>query len=99
MVTVAVGIEAPIKLLMPHISIKDFPTNTCSMLGLGDIVIPGLFIGFLIRFGRYKALSTMLPTSRHINKNYRNSYTCPSLTAYVFSLFICGSCLILFNSA
>jgi presenilin-like A22 family membrane protease len=99
MVTVALGIEAPIKLLMPHISIKDFPTNTCSMLGLGDIVIPGLFIGFLIRFGRYKALSTMLPTSRHVNKNYRNPYTCPSLTAYVFSLFICGSCLILFNSA
>ena len=52
MVKVALGIEAPIKLLMPHISIKDYPTNTCSMLGLGDIVVPGLFIGFLIRFGR-----------------------------------------------
>ena len=69
------------------------------MLGLGDIVIPGLFIGFLIRFGRYRALSTMLPASRHINKNYRNPYICPSLTAYVFSLSICGACLILFNSA
>ena len=52
MVKVATGFDAPIKLLMPQM-LGGRPTNRCSLLGLGDIVIPGLFIGFAIRFGRY----------------------------------------------
>ena len=52
MIEVATGFDAPIKILMPHISLRDYPTSNCSLLGLGDIVIPGIFIGFLIRFGR-----------------------------------------------
>ena len=55
MVAVATKIDAPIKLLMPHILDQDYPTSQCSLIGLGDIVIPGVFIGFLIRFGRYTA--------------------------------------------
>jgi signal peptide peptidase-like protein 2B len=52
MVKVATGFDAPIKILMPHISLWDYPSENCSLLGLGDIVIPGIYIGFLIRFGR-----------------------------------------------
>jgi presenilin-like A22 family membrane protease len=48
MVAVASKFEAPIKLLMPHISYSH-PTGQCSMLGLGDIVVPGIYIGFFIR--------------------------------------------------
>ena len=51
MVEVATGFDAPIKLLMPHLTV-DYPTTNCSLLGLGDIVIPGVYIGFLVRFGR-----------------------------------------------
>lgn len=51
MVTVAKSFEAPIKLVFP----QDLLTNGLSasnfaMLGLGDIVIPGIFIALLLRF-------------------------------------------------
>ncbi|XP_054167096.1 minor histocompatibility antigen H13-like [Oppia nitens] len=51
MVTVAKSFEAPIKLIFP----QDFLVNGVygtqfSMLGLGDIVIPGIFLALLLRF-------------------------------------------------
>ncbi|XP_003385037.1 PREDICTED: minor histocompatibility antigen H13-like [Amphimedon queenslandica] len=51
MVTVAKSFDAPIKLMVP----LDLPENgmdasNFGMLGLGDIVIPGLFIALLCRF-------------------------------------------------
>ena len=52
MIAVATSFEAPIKLVMPRVS-SLIPSSRCSMLGLGDIVIPGLYIGFLIRYGRH----------------------------------------------
>jgi len=48
MVTVAKSFDAPIKLLFPK---QLFAENLeFSMLGLGDIVIPGVFIALLLRF-------------------------------------------------
>ena len=51
MVTVAKSFDAPIKVLFPHDIIEHgiFAKNF-SMLGLGDIVIPGIFIALLLRF-------------------------------------------------
>jgi len=48
MVTVAKSFDAPVKLLFP----KDLFAQelSFSMLGLGDIVIPGIFIALLLRF-------------------------------------------------
>ncbi|KAI0428392.1 signal peptide peptidase-domain-containing protein [Xylaria sp. FL1042] len=46
MVTVATKIDAPIKLVF------EGPTRA-SMLGLGDIVVPGMFIGLCLRFDHY----------------------------------------------
>ncbi|KAI0487587.1 signal peptide peptidase-domain-containing protein [Xylaria cf. heliscus] len=46
MVTVATKVDAPIKLVFQG------PTRA-SMLGLGDIVIPGMFIGLCLRFDHY----------------------------------------------
>ena len=46
MVTVATKIDAPIKLVF------EGPTRA-SMLGLGDIVVPGIFIGLCLRFDLY----------------------------------------------
>jgi len=53
MVSVAKGLEAPIKLLWP----KDFYAEELkfSMLGLGDIVIPGIFIAMLLRYDAQRA--------------------------------------------
>jgi minor histocompatibility antigen H13 len=46
MITVATKLDAPIKLVF------EGPTRS-SMLGLGDIVIPGMFIGLCLRFDHY----------------------------------------------
>lgn len=46
MVTVAKGINAPIKLIFPRPDLMEKP----SMLGLGDIVLPGIYIALLLRF-------------------------------------------------
>ena len=55
MVTVATNIDIPAKLLFPrpmrpH---EDQSKQALSMLGLGDIVLPGIIIGFALRFDLY----------------------------------------------
>jgi len=51
MVTVAKNFEAPIKVLFPQdILVRGIFAKNFSMLGLGDIVIPGIFIALLLRF-------------------------------------------------
>jgi len=55
MVTVAKNIDAPIKLQFP----RDLSTTPpqYSILGLGDIVIPGIFMSLCLRFDVLKSLS------------------------------------------
>ncbi|XP_050716860.1 minor histocompatibility antigen H13-like [Eriocheir sinensis] len=51
MVTVAKSFEAPIKLVFPQDLLeKGLEADNFAMLGLGDIVIPGIFIALLLRF-------------------------------------------------
>lgn len=51
MVTVAKSFEAPIKLVFPQDLIEHgLSASNFAMLGLGDIVIPGIFIALLLRF-------------------------------------------------
>jgi len=59
MVTVAKSFDAPIKLLFP----KNFLAEhyTFSMLGLGDIVIPGIFIALLLRYDIDRCKRLRLP--------------------------------------
>lgn len=51
MVTVAKSFEAPIKLVFPQDLLeKGLAASNFAMLGLGDIVIPGIFIALLLRY-------------------------------------------------
>jgi minor histocompatibility antigen H13 len=50
MVTVAKSFDAPIKLLFPQFGFGFEGALRPSMLGLGDIVIPGIFIALLLRY-------------------------------------------------
>ena len=84
MIAVATSFEAPIKLIMPRLS-AIMPASRCSMLGLGDIVIPGIYIGFLIRFGRHTVVGE------------GNPYTLSVLLSYTLSLAACGACLIIYQ--
>ncbi|KAK6479420.1 minor histocompatibility antigen H13-like isoform X2 [Huso huso] len=74
MVTVAKSFEAPIKLVFPQdILEKGLAANNFAMLGLGDIVIPGIFIALLLRF------------DVSLNKNSR-TYFYTGFLAYIFGL-------------
>lgn len=84
MVAVATGLDIPIKLVMPHLTV-DYPTSQCSLLGLGDILIPGIFIIFLARFG-FEVVNTQ-------------AYFTSAMIAYTLSLFACGACLYFFKAA
>jgi len=56
MVTVAKNIDAPIKLQFPRDLLSDPPQY--SILGLGDIVIPGIFVSLCLRYDFLKSLNT-----------------------------------------
>lgn len=56
MVTVAKSFDGPIKLLFPVVLPSlDNPKGQFSLLGLGDIVVPGLFVALLLRFDAVRA--------------------------------------------
>lgn len=84
MVAVATGLDIPIKLVMPHLT-NDFPTTGCSLLGLGDILVPGIFIIFMARFG-FEVVNTQ-------------SYFRAAIIAYAIALLTCGACLFIFHAA
>ncbi|DBB18529.1 TPA: hypothetical protein ACH3X3_000169 [Trebouxia sp. C0006] len=50
MVAVAKSFDAPIKLLFPRALEEGSKTMPFSMLGLGDIVIPGIFVALVLRY-------------------------------------------------
>merc|ERR1712142_1029015 len=51
MVTVAKSFEAPIKLVFPQDLLENgLDAKNFAMLGLGDIVIPGIFVALLLRY-------------------------------------------------
>jgi len=53
MVTVAKSFDAPIKVVFPKSLLAE--VYSFSMLGLGDIVIPGIFIALLLRYDLYRS--------------------------------------------
>ncbi|KAL8672713.1 MAG: hypothetical protein Q9168_002838 [Polycauliona sp. 1 TL-2023] len=53
MVTVATQLDIPAKLLFPRPSSPNSTKQQLSMLGLGDIVLPGMMIGFALRLDLY----------------------------------------------
>ena len=84
MVAVATGLDIPIKLVWPHIT-NDYPTTACSLLGLGDILIPGIFLTFMARFG-FEVVNT-------------SSYFNIGMISYAISLITCGISLFVYKAA
>ena len=84
MFTVATGLDIPIKLVSPRLA-ANFHNAGCSMLGLGDILIPGIFIGFMTRFGKEVVKS--------------NVYFLAAMISYSLGLLACGVALFVYKSA
>ena len=73
--------DLPNKLIMPALWNQD---ASCSMLGLGDILLPGLYLAFLNKFDKHVKTSSYLDTG---------------LIAYALSLVVCVVFLVAFDSA
>jgi minor histocompatibility antigen H13 len=59
MVTVAKNLDIPIKLVFPYLNAEG--EEKFSMLGLGDIVIPGIFISLCLKYDVDKCLKKLKP--------------------------------------
>lgn len=93
MVTVAKGIEGPIKLVAP----KDSTGTAFAMLGLGDVVIPGLLIALCLRFdfARYAAKHKDKDVTRHSSFPKPYFYTAlfswiAGLVATIYAMSVSG---------
>jgi minor histocompatibility antigen H13 len=100
MVTVAKKLDGPIKILFPRGSLEKNPVTgllELSLLGLGDIVIPGFFLSLLLRFDAHNAkLSTSMC---NIHAAFPKPFFHSGLLAYVAGLGTTLFVMIQFNAA
>mmetsp|Transcript_18040 Transcript_18040/g.30850 ORF Transcript_18040/g.30850 Transcript_18040/m.30850 type:complete len:378 (-) Transcript_18040:308-1441(-) len=92
MVAVAKSFEAPIKLLFPRgmdlaaaAVVGEPGKRLFSMLGLGDIVIPGIFVALLLRYD--------------VHRNFTTSYFQTAFVGYVMGLVTTIVVMNVFNAA
>lgn len=86
MVTVAKGLDAPIKLTFPK-DILTNPSGPATMLGLGDIVVPGVYVALSLRYDLFEY------HRRHPDVAYRKGwfnfpkpYFTTTMIAYILGL-------------
>lgn len=89
MTSVAKGIDAPILLQFPQDIYRNGPWEASkhSMLGLGDIVIPGIFIALLRRFD-YRVVQTTAESKTPQASLKGRYYFSVTVIAYMAGLFI-----------
>jgi len=85
MVTVAKSFDGPIKVVWP----KDLfaSTYSFSMLGLGDIVIPGLFLALLLRFDVQRSMKSKSFQSPYFNVTFLGYLLGLAITMFVMHVF------------
>jgi len=94
MVTVAKSFDVPIKLLWPKniweiiaAGIVNTPENTkFSLLGLGDIALPGIYVALCLRYDYYRYLSTPEGKKNPSSSSYPRIYFKSCFLSYVFGL-------------
>mmetsp|Transcript_7034 Transcript_7034/g.14993 ORF Transcript_7034/g.14993 Transcript_7034/m.14993 type:complete len:397 (+) Transcript_7034:197-1387(+) len=99
MVTVAKNLDGPIKLLFPRSlePIGETGKIELSLLGLGDIVIPGFFLSLLLRFD---AENAKMPTDKvDVYESFPKPYFYSAMIAYVLGLGITLFVMIYFQAA
>lgn len=81
MVNVATNLDVPIKLLWPK-STAFSSARGFTMLGLGDIVIPGIFVSLALRYDYYRHTRS----DSQAGLSFSKPYFYASLFAYVAGL-------------
>lgn len=99
MVTVAKTLDGPIKILFPRSLIPDAETGKIelSLLGLGDIVIPGFFLALLLRFDAHNAKVKYFPTD--VYANFPKPYFHSCLFGYMLGMVTTMFVMIYFKAA
>lgn len=99
MVTVAKSLDGPIKILFPRSLTPDPESGKLdmSLLGLGDIVIPGFFLALLLRFDAHIANVPVFPTDLHVS--FPKPYFHSALLGYVIGLATTLYVMIVFEAA
>lgn len=85
MVTVAKSFDAPIKLLFLRAHATEDTDAQFSMLGLGDIVIPGIFIALLLRFDASKFVASGGEKPKPASEFSKTYFNC-CIVGYVLGL-------------
>ncbi|KAI8972221.1 signal peptide peptidase-domain-containing protein [Trametes punicea] len=91
MVKVATSLDVPIKLLWPK-SLTFSTERGFTMLGLGDIVIPGMFVATALRYDYHKAAQQQLSQVSRV-------YFFTTLSAYASGLIVTMSIMHLWKKA
>jgi minor histocompatibility antigen H13 len=105
MVTVAKKLDGPIKILFPRGSlVPNIGTGKLelSLLGLGDIVIPGFFLSLLLRFDAHNAQTPSASSTSDqnmIHAHFAKPYFHTGLLAYIAGLGTTLLVMIQFNAA
>ena len=100
MVTVAKNLNGPIKILFPRGSLDIKPETgqpELSLLGLGDIVIPGFFLALLLRYDAHNANVPITPVDIHAT--FPKPFFHSALLSYVSGLATTLFVMIQFNAA
>ncbi|KAL3809392.1 hypothetical protein ACHAXA_007871 [Cyclostephanos tholiformis] len=99
MVTVAKSLDGPIKILFPRSLVEDPVSGRLdmSLLGLGDIVLPGFFLALLLRFDAHVAKLPVFPTNIHAS--FPKPYFHSGLLGYVIGLSTTLYVMIVFEAA
>ena len=88
MVTVAKSFDGPIKMLWPKDLLAD--QYSFSMLGLGDIVLPGLFLALLLRYDVHRSKD---------KKSFQSPYFNVTFFGYIVGLAVTMSVMHIFRAA
>lgn len=99
MVKVATGVKGPIKFVFPKQlpAPNEYTREYFSMLGLGDVVVPGFFIAFLLAFDAYNARKEGVNTSETANWKKPYFHTC--CVFYALALLMTVVVLLYFKHA
>jgi minor histocompatibility antigen H13 len=81
MVTVAKSFDAPIKLLFPRGPNAEGEAQRPSMLGLGDIVIPGIFIALMLRYDLRRYQTKQLLANENKGRSTTRASTAATVAA------------------
>lgn len=93
MVEVATQLDVPIKLLWPK-SVTFADTRGFTMLGLGDVIVPGIFVALALRYDYHRHNK---PTEG--GTTFPKPYFSAALAAYVLGLVTTMAVMHLFSKA